>query len=299
MYDIIIIGAGPAGISASIYAASRGQKTLVLEKNTVGGVIGKVSKVTHYAGVLPTETGETFANRIKEQALQTGVEIVYEAVTGVELSTDIKKVYTANKTYDAKKVILASGNVPRFLNIPGEKELAGKGMRMNASMHGELYRGKNIYIVGGADGAIKEALYLATLAKTVTIIHFEDKLGCIPEFLNKLNKFDNVKLQMASRLHEVRGKEQVEELDIINVHTDEITTISDPGCGIFVYAGATPNTGIFQGIEMENDFIKTDENMLTSIPNVYAVGDIRVKSVRQVATAVSDGAIAAVHAAKN
>lgn len=298
MYDIIIIGGGPAGISASIYAASRGQKTLLLEKNTVGGIIGKVSKVTHYAGVLPDETGETFAKRLQNQAIDTGVEIVFEGVTQVDLESEIKKVYTANNTYEAKKVILACGSLPRFLDIPGEQELSGKGMRMNASLHGEMYRDKNVYIVGGADGAIKEALYLVQLAKKVTIIHFEDILGCIPEFLNKLEKYDNVEYMLASRLHAVRGENQVEELDIINVHTNEITTIKDSGCGIFVYAGATPNTTIFGNLELDNDYIKTDENMLTSIPNVYAVGDIRVKTVRQVATAVSDGAIAGIHAAK-
>ena len=297
MYDILIIGAGPAGISAGIYAVSRGKKTLVLEQAQVGGIIGKVSTVTHYTALQAQETGATFAARMKEQAQAAGVEIAYETVTGVELPGDVKTVHTDKGTHQARRVILANGGTPRKLGIPGEIELAGKGMGLNAPRDGAAYAGKNIYVVGGADGAVKEALYLASFARQLTIIHFEDQLGCIPEFRNKIAAADNIKLCLGSRLHAVHGTDQVERLEIISEHDGTVQTIEDPGCGIFVYAGVTPNTQLYTELDLQDGYIVTNDKMETSVPGVYAAGDIRAKQVRQVATAVSDGAIAAINAA--
>lgn len=210
MYDIVIIGAGPAGISAGIYAVSRGRKTLIVEKRAVGGLIGNVSTVTHYAGII---------------------------------------------------------------------------------------EGKHVYVVGGADGAVKEALYLANYAKLVTIIHFEETLGCIAQFRDKVAQTPNIKLRFGSRLHAVHGVEQVETLEISDEKTGRIEMISDPGCGIFVYAGTTPNTELYTQLRLHNGFIPVNENQETEIAGVYAAGDICKKQVRQVATAVSDGTIAAIQAA--
>ena len=299
MYDILIIGAVPAGISASIYAVSRGKKTLVLEQAQVGGIIGKVSTVTHYTALMAQETGATFAARMKEQALNAGVEIAYETVTGVELEGEVKTIHTTQGTYQARRVILANGGTPRKLGIPGEAELAGKGMGLNAPRDGASYAGKNIYVVGGADGAVKEALYLASFARQLTIIHFEDQLGCIPEFRNKVDAAGNITVRLGSRLHGVYGKDQVERLEIASERDGTVETIEDPGCGIFVYAGVTPNTQLYTQLELQDGYIVTNEKMETSIPGVYAAGDIRVKQVRQVATAVADGAIAAINAALN
>lgn len=297
MYDILIIGAGPAGISAGIYAVSRGKKTLVLEQAQVGGIIGKVSTVTHYTALQAQETGATFAARMKEQAQAAGVEIAYETVTGVELTGDVKTVHTAKGTHQARRVILANGGTPRKLGIPGEIELAGKGMGLNAPRDGAAYAGKNIYVVGGADGAVKEALYLASFARQLTIIHFEDQLGCIPEFRNKIAAADSIKLCLGSRLYAVHGTDQVERLEIISEHDGTVQTIEDPGCGIFVYAGVMPNTQLYTELDLQDGYIVTNDKMETSVPGVYAAGDIRAKQVRQVATAVSDGAIAAINAA--
>ena len=297
MYDIIIIGAGPAGISAGIYAVSRGKKTLVLEQAQVGGIIGKVSTVTHYTALEQRETGATFAARMKEQALRAGVEIVYETVTGVTLTGDVKTVRTDKNVYQSSKIILANGGTPRKLGIPGETELAGKGMGLNAARDGAAYTGKNIYVVGGADGAVKEALYLSSFAKQLTIIHFEDQLGCIPEFRQKVASAKNITLRLGSRLHAVYGQDQVERLEIASERDGHIETVEDPGCGIFIYAGVTPNTQLYSELALDNGYIPTNEKMETAIPGVYAAGDIRVKQVRQVATAVADGAIAAINAA--
>lgn len=297
MYDIIIIGAGPAGISAGIYAVSRGKKVLVLEKAQVGGIIGKVSTVTHYTALQPKESGATFAARMKEQALAAGVEIAYETVTAVELAGDIKTIHTDKGVHQAPRIILANGGTPRKLGIPGEEELAGKGMSLNAPRDAQAYAGRNLYVVGGADGAVKEALYLAGFARRLTIIHFEDTLGCIPEFRKKVAAADNITLRLGSRLHGVYGDGQVERLEIADVHTGKIETVEDPGCGVFVYAGTTPNTQLYGELALQDGYILTNDKMETSLPGVYAAGDIRVKQVRQVATAVADGAIAAINAA--
>ena len=186
---------------------------------------------------------------------------------------------------------------PRKLGIPGEKELAGKGMGMNAARDGAAYAGKNVYVVGGADGAVKEALYLAGFAKQVTIVHFEDQLGCIAEFRQKVAAAGNISVRLASRLHAVYGQDQVERLEIASEQDGSIETIEDPGCGIFVYAGILPNTELYTELALEGGYIPTNDKMEAAIPGVYAAGDIRVKQVRQVATAVSDGAIAAINAA--
>lgn len=298
MYDIVIIGAGPAGISAGIYAVSRGRKTLVLEQTAVGGLIGKVSTVTHYASVLPGETGKSFSEKLKAQAGYAGVEIRKEQVLSVDLMGESKEVHTDHGTYSGRKVILANGTSPRKLGISGEAALAGKGMGMNAARDGASYQGKSVYVIGGADGAVKEALYLAQYAAKVTILHFEDQLGCIAEFREKVSKTPNISLRLHARLHGVYGVDQVESLEISDEKTGAIETVEDPGCGIFVYAGTLPNTGIYPQLRLENGFIPVNEQMETEIPGVYAVGDIRVKQVRQVSTAVADGTIAAIHAAQ-
>lgn len=296
MYDIVIIGAGPAGVSAGIYAKSRGKKVLIIEKEKIGGLIGKVSTVTHYTGIVTGETGVSFSERLKEQAENAGIEIVYEDVNNVDFKGDVKLVFTNNNTYETKKIIIANGTRARKLGIEGELELAGKGIGLNAAKDGKDYIGKNVYVVGGADGAVKEALYLSQFAKSVTIIHFEDSLGCIAEFREKIKKTSNINIRLGSRLHAVYGKERVESLDISDEKTGSIETISDPGCGVFVYAGTVPNTELYTDLKLENGFIPVDEKMETEIKGVYAVGDIRVKPVRQVATAVADGTIAAINA---
>lgn len=299
MYDVIIIGAGPAGISAGIYSVSRGEKTLILEKQAIGGLIGKVSTVTHYAGITEGETGKTFSERMKKQAMDAGVELKLEKVTEVELKGKTKKVTTERGIYQAEKVIIAAGTSPRMLGIPGEKELSGKGMTMNAARDRDAYAEKHVYVVGGSDGAVKEALYLSKAASQVTIIHFEDRLGCIAEFREKAEKCPNMIVRLHSRLHGVYGTERVEALEIADERTGAIETIEDPGCGIFVYAGTVPNTELYRQLKLENGFIPVNEQMETEIPGVYAAGDIRVKGVRQVSTAVADGTMAAVYAAMN
>ena len=298
MYDFIIIGGGPAGIIAAVYAVSRGLRVLVLEQEKIGGVIGKVSIVSHYTAIVEGETGETFAARMKKQALDAGVQISYETVVEVQLTGKTKIVKTNSDVYESHAVLLANGTTPRTLGIPGEDTLTGKGYALNAAKSAQAYAGKHVYVVGGADGAIKEALYLSRFAKKVFIIHFEDKLGAIPEFTNKLAQLGNVELLLHSRLTEIGGKGQVEWLQLTDEKTGVTTKIEDEGCGIFVYAGATPNTQLYPELYLENGYIPVNEKMETMYQGVYAAGDICVQQVRQAATAVADGAVAAINAAQ-
>lgn len=297
MYDICVIGAGPAGISSAVYAASRGLKTVVLEQKAVGGLLGSVSTVTHYAGIIEQETGQTFADRLKQQAVSAGVEIVIDQVVKAELDGTTKKITTEQSVYEAKAVIIAAGTTPRKLGIPGEAEFAGRGTGLNAARDGKNYAGKEIFVVGGADGAIKEALYLAQYASKLTIIHFEDQLGAIPEFTDKVKKVKNMEIKLHCRLGEVRGKEEADTLILRDEHTKENEEIHAPGCGIFIYAGSTPNTDLYPELKKQDGYLVTDEKQNTGIPGVFAAGDICVKQVRQAATAVSDGAVAAINAA--
>lgn len=293
MYDICIIGAGPAGISSGIYAASRGMKTIVLEQKAVGGLIGKVSTVTHYAGIINQETGNTFAQRMKEQAISAGVEIRMEQVVETDLLGEVKKVKTKEQVYEARTVIIAAGTTPRKLGIEGEETFGG----FNAARDGEKFTGKEIFVVGGADGAIKEALYLAKFASKLTIIHFEDKLGAIPEFVKKVEQTENIEVKLHTRLTAIKGQEHVRELVLTDEYTKEQEVIKADGCGIFIYAGSEPNTALYPQLEKKNGYLVTDECQRTNIKGVYAAGDICEKQVRQVATAVADGAVAAIQAA--
>ncbi len=294
MYDMIIIGAGPAGISAAIYGKSRGKKVLVLEKKQVGGLIGTVSTVTHYTAIVREESGRTFAERMKEQALGAGVEIRYENVEATGLEGEIKKVVTDKESYESKTIILANGGSGRMLGIPGENL---KGVRLNAPKDGLHYKGKNVYVIGGADGAVKEALYLAEIAGRVTIVCVEDELACIQEFKDKVVMHDNIKIMAHSSLTAVYGSEAVEELEFTDNKTGNKQIVKDAECGVFVYAGIVPNTQMYTELKLEGDYIPVDDSMQTQIPGVFAAGDIRVKKVRQVATAVADGAIAGIQAA--
>ena len=294
MYDMIIIGAGPAGISAAIYGKSRGKKVLVLEKKQVGGLIGTVSTVTHYTAIVREESGRTFAERMKEQARGAGVEIRYENVEAKGLEGEIKKVVTDKESYESKTIILANGGSGRMLGIPGENL---KGVRLNAPKDGLHYKGKNVYVIGGADGAVKEALYLAEIAGRVTIVCVEDELACIQEFKDKVVMHDNIKIMAHSSLTAVYGSEAVEELEFTDNKTGNKQIVKDAECGVFVYAGIVPNTQMYTELKLEGGYIPVDDSMQTQIPGVFAAGDIRVKKVRQVATAVADGAIAGIQAA--
>lgn len=295
-FDIIIIGGGPAGASAAIYAASRGVNVAIFEKNEIGGLVGKVSSVTHYLGVENEETGISFSKKLNDQLKKYEVKIINEEIITVSLEGNIKTISTPKETFTAKALILANGTIPRQLGIIGEVELVGKGVCKNAAKEGPLYKNKEIFVVGGADGAIKEAIYLSQFAKKLTIIHFEDQLNTIAEFKNKLNNLKNVELLLHSRLTAIDGTDSIQAIEITDEKTHEKKSISVDGAAIFIYAGAIPNTKMYTGLNLTDGYIDVNNRMETNIPGIYAAGDICTKQVRQVATAVSDGTIAAINA---
>lgn len=297
MYDVCVIGAGPAGVSSAVYAASRGLKVAVLEGKAIGGTIRNVSNVTHYAGIMEVENGAGFAERMEKQLRAYPIDVLSEEVIQAELHGEVKKLYTEANCYESRAVIVAAGTTQRKLDVPGIKEFDGKGCGLNAARDGKRYEGKDIFVIGGGDGAVKEAIYLSTLARKVTIIHFEETLGTISEFLDLLVKKNNIKIRLHARLAALEGKDRVDRLILEDVFTHAKQVIDAPGCGIFIYAGSTPNTELYPELEKENGYLVVDREQKTNLPGVFAAGDICAKQVRQVATAVNDGCIAGINAA--
>jgi thioredoxin reductase (NADPH) len=297
-YDVIIIGAGPAGLSAAIYAARSGMKTLVLEKGIVGGQITVTEEVENYPGFENGITGYELTEIMKKQAERFGAEFVDAEVAEVGLEGRCKIIGTHEQEYRAKSVIFCSGAHPRRLNVPGEERLTGRGVSYCATCDGALYRDKVVAVVGGGDSAIEEALFLTRFAKKVYVIHRRDELRA--QYIIQQRAFKNPKMEFIwdTVLQEVKGENKVEELELYNRKTEKVSFLKVDG--LFIYVGILPSTGLLES-RLNLDpagFVITDEYMHTNIPGIYAAGDIRSKVLRQVVTATSDGAVAAWSAEK-
>ena len=296
MFDLIIIGAGPAGVSAAVYADSRRLDTLIIEKNKVGGLIGNVSTVTHYGAVSPEETGNSFAAALATQLERTRVSLRHETVTSVSLLGVVKNVHTDKGTYEGKKVIIAGGSTAKIPPVVGAERFLGKSFALNAQRDGEKYAGKHVFVLGGADGAAKEALFLSRFASKVTMLVMEPRLDACKDFASRIEANEKIEVLLGRTLAALEGENEIRTLIVHTTNGEE--RIQAPGAGIFSYIGSAPNTDIYPELSLVGGYIPVNEQMETAIEGVYAVGDIRVKQVRQVATAVADGAIAAIHAAK-
>ncbi|MDI3473324.1 MAG: thioredoxin reductase [Thermotogaceae bacterium] len=297
-YDVIIVGAGPAGLGAAIYSGRAGLSTLVIEKNIEGGQILLTDVMENYPGYGLINSNE-LAQRFKEHADMFGTEFDYGEVVKVELAGEQKLVYLDNgKAYKSKVIIIATGASPRRLGVPGEDRFISKGVSYCAVCDGAFFTNKNVAVVGGGDSAVDEALYLSRIAAKVTIIHRRDKLRAVKSLQEKA--FNNPKIDFIwdTIVKEIKGTDKVESLILQNLKTGEIKEL--PFDGVFIFIGLNPNSGIFKDIVDvdENGFIKTNEDMETNVDGIFAAGDVRVKSVRQVITAVADGAIAATIAAR-
>ncbi len=304
IYDVLIIGAGPAGLSAGIYAGRARLQTLIVEKLREGGQIVNTEEIENYPGCVEGDSGLTLIERMSRQAERFGVEKAYDDIVEVDLSGEVKKVKGTKEEYQAKTVIIATGASPRPIGCPGEKEFVGKGVSYCATCDGPFFEGLEVYVVGGGDAAVEEALFLTKFARKVTIIHRRDQLRAAKVIQEKAMANEKIQFIWNSVVEEIKGEGGIlNEILLKDVKTGEIKSIKadegDMTFGVFGFVGYVPQTEIFKGqIEMENGYIITDENMQTNIPGVFAAGDVRAKSLRQVVTAVADGAIAAVQAEK-
>ena len=297
LYDIVIIGCGPAGLAAGLYGARAKMKTLILEKGKTGGQIVITHEVANYPGSIENATGPSLIARMVEQCKEFGAEIVRDAIVDTELDGNIKVLKGEKGEYRAKTVIIATGATPKKLGCPGEKELTGKGVSY-------FFEDFEVFVVGGGDSAIEEALYLTKFARKVTIVHRRQGFRCAKSIEEKARANDKIEFLLDTVIEEIKGDGLVESVVFKNTQTGETNEYfadeEDGTMGIFVFVGFDSQTELFKGkVDMDDrGYIKTDDNMLTNIPGVFAAGDCRVKSLRQVVTATADGAIAAVTAEK-
>jgi len=304
IYDVIIIGSGPAGLSAGLYAARAKMSTMVLEKSKSGGQIVTTDEVANYPGSIQEATGPSLTARMVEQCDEFGVERKKEAVVEVELDGDIKKVITEENTYEAKSIIIATGATPRKMGVPGEMELTGKGVSYCATCDADFFSDLEVFVVGGGDTAVEESIFLSKFARKVTIVHRRDEFRAAKSIVEKAMKNDKIEVLWDTVVEEVKGDGLLESIVLKNTKTGEVKEYfadeEDGTFGTFVFVGYLPNTDLFKGkIELDPaGYIKTDVDMKTNIEGVYAAGDVRVKSLRQVVTATADGAIASVQAEK-
>lgn len=304
IYDVVVIGAGPAGLAAGLYAARAKMSVLILEKDRTGGQIATTDEVANYPGSIPEATGPSLVAIMVEQCEEFGAKTEKDAVKSLELEGDIKVIYTeSGKDIQARSVILATGASPRKLGCPGEKELTGKGVTYCATCDADFFTDLEVFCIGGGDTAVEEAMFLTKFARKVTIVHRRDQLRAAKSIVEKAEKNEKINFIWNSEVKEIKGEGIVESMVLKNRQTGEETEYfaheDDGTFGVFVFVGYIPQTSLFEGkLEMENSYIATDADMKTNIPGVFAAGDVRVKSLRQVVTATADGAIAAVQAEK-
>ncbi len=302
-YDIVIIGAGPAGLAAGLYAGRARMSTLIIEKEKDGGQIVQTAEIENYPGGLLEDSGPSLVARFAAQAEKFGCEKVLDTVQEVELDGPVKKIVCNKETYEAKAVIIASGASPSHIGCPGEAEFTGKGVSYCATCDAAFFEDFEVYVVGGGDAAVEEAMYLTKFARKVTIIHRRDELRAAKSIQEKAFKNEKLAFMWNSVIKEIKGDGLVNSMIVENTKTGEQTEIvadeEDGIFGIFVFIGFKPATAVFEGkVNMEKGYIVTDQEMRTNVPGVYAAGDCRVKDLRQVITAASDGAIAAWQAAR-
>lgn len=305
IYDVIVLGAGPAGLTAGLYAGRARLSTLIIEKGQDGGQIAITNEIENYPGAqLEGESGPSLIARMTKRAEKFGAERARDCIKSIELSGDVKKlVGSKGEEYYAKTVILATGAFPRPIGCKNESKFVGKGISFCATCDAAFFEDFEVYVVGGGDAAVEEAMYLTKFARKVTIIHRRDELRAAKSIQEKAFKNEKLHFMWNTVVEEVDGDEILSKMIVKNTKTGELTTIEadeeDGMFGLFGFIGLLPNTALYEGqIDMENGYIRTDDDMHTNIPGVFAAGDLRVKSLRQVVTAAADGAIAAMQAEK-
>ena len=291
IWDVIIVGGGPGGFAAALYCGRAALSVLVLEEMAPGGQMGTTDQIDNYPGFPEGINGFELAMQMQKSAERFGAVTRMEHVSGLSLLGEIKTVTAGETQYQARTVVLATGAAPRELGLPRERELRGRGVSYCATCDGMFYRGKNVVVVGGGDTAAADAVYLSKLCETVTLVHRRDTLRASKAYQKPLQECGNVSFVWDSTPEEILGENTVEGLRVKNKKTGEEKVI--PCQGIFVAVGNVPNSTLFaDSVTLENGYAAADETTRTNIPGVFAVGDVRRKALRQVVTAVADGAVA-------
>ncbi|MDR1778487.1 MAG: thioredoxin-disulfide reductase [Clostridiales Family XIII bacterium] len=300
LYDVIILGAGPAGLSAAIYAGRSRLNTLLIEQGEDGGQIILTHEIENYPGQMPQgEPGLELVARMSEQAARFGAVRVRDRVTAVSAAGDVKSVTCEKGTYEGRTLILALGAYPRAIGCAGEMDFAGKGISYCATCDGNFFTGLDVYVAGGGDTAVQEALYLTRFARKVTIVHRRDELRAVKSLQEKAFANEKIAFLWDSVVEEAGGSGLLSRIKVRNVKTGEVTEIeaAEGFMGLFGFIGYVPRSELLEGqVATEDGYILTDEEMRTSVPGVFAAGDIRKKTLRQVITAAADGATAAISA---
>ncbi len=295
-YDVIIIGGGPAGLTAGLYCARGGMKSLLIEMGMPGGQAANTDLIENYPGFPQGVSGIELMQKFMEHALNFGLEIKMAVAQSLDLKANPKKIITSEGTFLAKTVIIASGAVPRPLNVPGEERFRGVGVSYCAVCDGAFFRDKKVVVVGGGDSALEEANYLTKFAKEVVIIHRRDAFRAINVYQNRVKANPKISFLLDTVVEEIKGESKVEKVVVKNVKSGEIKEVATDG--VFIFVGTVPNTDYLQGQITLDDrgYVVTNAELGCSIPGVFAAGDVRQKTLRQVSTAVGDGAVAAMSA---
>ena len=296
VYDMLIVGGGPGGYTAALYAARAGLSVAVLEKFSAGGQMALTHRIDNYPGFPEGIDGYELADRMQQQAESFGAETVYTEVTGLELAGDVKQVQTDSGLFLGRTVVIAAGANPRKMGLPGEEELTGRGVHYCAHCDGMFYKGKTVVVVGGGNSAAADAMILSRIAEKVILIHRRDSLRATKIYHEPLMNAPNVEFFWESQVTQLLQEEGFRGIRVKNLQSGEEQDILCDG--LFVSIGRVPAGGMAQGqLEMDGSgYILADESTRTSVPGVFAVGDVRTKALRQVVTAVADGAVAAHYA---
>ena len=299
VYDLIIIGGGPAGLTAGIYATRAKLNTVLLERLNVGGLVGTTDWVENYPGFPEGINGAELIKKMEDQALKFGLKITpYQEVSSADLKGETKTINVDDEEYKAKAVIVASGTEPKKLNIPGEEKFKGRGVSYCATCDGALFQDKDIVMIGGGSSGIQEGLFLTRFVKSITVVEFMPHLNAEKILEERARKDPKFKFFLNHMATSINGENQIESVTVKNRETNEEKALQ--AAGAFIYVGWDPKTEFLKGqVDLDKwGYVIAGEDTRTHVPGVFAAGDVREKSLRQITTAVSDGSIAAFMAEK-